>query len=1707
LYSIQQSVGYDNGVVLLSDEDAGVMRRVAQVGMPLDVFEQSKANIVTVDDLEAMIDETAYQISESYFYPAEKSNQWGKIDLSALRTDFPGRRPLPDPVDNKSWHNNDLLLIPLTAPGGNLLGVISLDRPQDNQRPDRATMEILEIFSHQAAATIENIRLYLGSLQSAEQEARLNEMMEAITGTLNTEQIVEAVAYGALRLVPFTQMTVALQDAENRGFDLLKVEFSGDGSLVVTRDHQPYDESSTLLRTLRDGQDYVYHINTPEAQGYSDLSAWHARGERTTLIVPLFAGGKSIGAIHLGSDLEQAFGFNEFRALLKRMANLAAVAIENARLFNEALNLQAFNESVVESIQMGIVVLDKSGRILSINEFMIQRYGWDEETALRQDLFSYRPNLNEYLYDDVTAVLTTGRPHERIGQTSYHESGRMLVRNFYSYPLKTGDSIRGAVILVEDVTERHLLEKDLEKRANQLAVLTEVSSRITASLNREEVINLALDEIGRVIQNDTMTLWSRDGEILNLEGSNGFNDDVAMVADKDSHVKYAEHDRLNTVVEAQKPYSISRLQGWDALPGEDGAKSWLGVPLVNQGNVVGVIALARQEEHAFDAQAEQAAFAFANQVAIALANADLYTESQYRTERLSLLNRVSVALAQSLDSENILEVALQEIANTMRVPNARALVYYRDLNIGRVIVAHPRGDEPPDEIINLLESPTSQLLRRNVSPIIYEDVQALKKNDPIRQELSPRNIKAYALIPMVVGGQVIGAFELTVDSSPRFFQPEQIELALVIANQAAIAVQNTNLLETTLLRTRELETLLEAAQATSLTLDLNEAYRSVAELILHALDVDSCSVMIWDNVEGVLDVQLDASKYGSDEHSIPRGTQYNLRQYPSKLKSLEDREIIVIRASQGDSDPTELDEVRARGDSLRVLVPLVVRDQAIGLIQTGLQTPHRAFGHREMRLAQALGAQAAIAIQNARLSTETAALVEEGFIINNLSQAISSTLTIEDMVLIVRDQVPRVTDAEEMYLALYEPETQLISFPMAVRAGIDFEIPPRPLNTDEVSFIIKHRRSLSLGGGNWSSDDMRRNLSIANGEGDAHSYLGVPVASGDQVLGVLALRDTKRIRAFGINDERLLTTVGTQLGAAIQNARLFKQVSSFAEELNQRVKDRTLELQHERDRIDTLYRITSELARTLDMDRVLKRALEMVASAVLADDGVIMLIDPLSDRLTTRAALRTQYTENENETTEHPATNLATWVLQHARVVMVDDLRKEEYWDLSVPGADEYHSALAVLLETGDDPQGVMVLLSKTPNAFNEPQLKLVNAAANQVASAINNADLYHLIRDQAERLGKLLRQEQEEAEKNSAIVEGIADGVMLADSEGVIIQFNTAAERILDLERDQVIGQSLFKLTGLFGGSASQWAQAVEGWTADPESHPAGSFLAETLDLGTRVVSVHLSPVHIGERFLGTVSVFRDITKEVEVDRIKSEFVSNVSHELRTPMTSIKGFADLMLMGVAGQVSDPQKTFLVKIKSNADRLSQLVDDLLNISKIDAGEKLNVEWVDLNELIPSVVQNVQSRAENEKKDMNVTVDVQELLPTVQGDPHKITQIISSIVDNAFNYTYPGGNIIVTAKQQPDEKHILLTVQDTGIGIPEEFQSRIWGRFERFDDHALVMDVPGTGLGLSIVKELVQMHNGTIWFESELGQGTTFFVELPIEQPVEAEVSA
>jgi PAS domain S-box-containing protein len=1532
-YSVQQAVGFDIVLVLMVDEEAGVLRRVAHAGLPIDVFEKTRDLTISVDKMEQMLGNGEYLVSESYLFPVESTDLWYHEAVPALTATYDGKRAI-EIVDKQSWRDGDVLLVPIRGTLGNLLGVISLDRPQDNRRPDRFSVEVLEIFAHQASTTLENTRLFYESQRNAERETRLSEVMEAVASTLDVGKIVEMVAQGLTRLVPFNRLTMALLDIEQKGFDVIRASVLPGSKVEITRDRRISLARTVLGRSYLDRSDYVYRStdeNTPE---FEDLQRWFEQGEKIGIVVPLITGGECLGAMHIGSDRADTRSFADAQTLFKRVAQLVAASVQNARLFNQAVGLQVLNESVVESIQQGIVSLNNSGKIISINGFMRQRYGWGDD-ASGQDLFAYRPELAALVSKELRYVLEMGVPQERINQMTVEDHDRLLVRNFYIYPLRYDNSVRGAVMLIEDVTERAKLEEAMEARANQLAALTEVSTRITSSLERDEVIALALQEMRVLIRYNTMTTWRRNGSFMVLEGFVGA-DNIDTGAE--TRIRISDFERVRQVVDTQRVTVInSETPIVDLLPGEALVKSWMGVPLVNQGHVVGMLVLTQPTPYAYESKSDQnIAFAFASQVAISLANADL--------------------------------------------------------------------------------------------------------------------------------------FEQTFD------------------------------------RTNELGTLLEAAQATSVTQDLDQIFRTVTELMLSALEMDQCTIMIWDEVDNNLEVQIDVNRQGDSSRVRAPGTQDTLLPNSARLFALRQREVVVLsREDQETPYPEEMQSLYDTGATARMLVPLVAREGSIGLIQLDQHAADgRMMTQQKVRLARALGSQVAIAIQNARLSSEMAEMFNEALIINDLSRGISSKLNVDDMIAIVRDQVPAVTQSDELYLALYDAGSETITFPLAVKGGKEYTIPPRLLGTDEVSFIIRHGRQLSLGADYFSTDELRRSLGITNGEGDAKSYLGVPLKAGDQVFGVLALRDTTRTRAFTINDQRILETVGSQLGAAIQNAELFKRINALNQNLNQRVLERTQELEDERDRLDTLYQITSELARTLDMERLQQQAIGMVSKAVNAEDAVIFGLDPLTDALFTQAFLdpSTVYDNEDGTLKVHPAESLASWLIQNEHSLVVDDLHTFEHWDMSAPGAIRWRSALGVVLESNqNDPQGVMVLLSTKVAAFGEPELRLLIAAANQVASSINNADLYHLIRDQAERLGTLLRAEQEEAEKNSAILESIADGVILSDADGKVILFNTAAERILGLPREQVLGQPLSKFTGMYGSEVAAWAQTIQDRTARAELDAHDEFVNERINLSDKIVSAHLSPVYTGDKLLGMVSVFRDITRDVEVDRMKSDFISNVSHEFRTPLTSIKGYNDLILMGAMGELNEMQKRAMGTIKENIDRLTILVEDVLDISKIDSGrERLKIERMNVGETIDGVLNALQSRPQHQRKLVAVSVGVEPENIVIEADRDKVNRILSNLIDNAFNYTPSGGSVDIRAKLQADGKRVLFSIQDTGVGIPEQYRDRIWNRFQRIEEHALTMDVAGTGLGLSIVKEMTEMHTGEVWFESEVGKGTTFYVSLPVEPP-------
>jgi DNA-binding response OmpR family regulator len=255
--------------------------------------------------------------------------------------------------------------------------------------------------------------------------------------------------------------------------------------------------------------------------------------------------------------------------------------------------------------------------------------------------------------------------------------------------------------------------------------------------------------------------------------------------------------------------------------------------------------------------------------------------------------------------------------------------------------------------------------------------------------------------------------------------------------------------------------------------------------------------------------------------------------------------------------------------------------------------------------------------------------------------------------------------------------------------------------------------------------------------------------------------------------------------------------------------------------------------------------------------------------------------------------------------------------------------------------------------------------------------------------------------------------------------------------------------------------------------------------------------------RDLGRLHAFRDVTRERELDRMKDEFVSLVSHELRTPLTSIKGYVDLLIDGDAGDVTEEQKEFLEIVKNNSDRLVLLVNDLLDVSRIEAGRvNLRVQPVDLAGSIEEVATSLRPLMEHKRQSLKLEVPAD--LPQVRADRDRVVQIMTNLLSNAHKYTLEGG--AVTVRAQAGENEVQVEVSDTGVGMTADERHKLFTKFFRAQNPA-TQNVSGTGLGLNIVKSLVEKQGGRIWVTSEPMKGSTFIFTIPTDSTTGAAAMA
>ena len=365
--------------------------------------------------------------------------------------------------------------------------------------------------------------------------------------------------------------------------------------------------------------------------------------------------------------------------------------------------------------------------------------------------------------------------------------------------------------------------------------------------------------------------------------------------------------------------------------------------------------------------------------------------------------------------------------------------------------------------------------------------------------------------------------------------------------------------------------------------------------------------------------------------------------------------------------------------------------------------------------------------------------------------------------------------------------------------------------------------------------------------------------------------------------------------------------------------------------------------------------------------------------------------------------------------------------------------------------------------------------------------ELDRRVNERTSDLADALAREHAEASKTQAILQSIGDGVVVFDQNQAAIVINPAACSILDCAEESVLGQDISRM---MGQAVNEDDQAIlRSMIEDVGSSRAGL----KVTWGRKTVAIGFAPVKLPlVDQLGTVMILRDITREAEVDRMKSEFVSMVSHELRTQMTAIKGYLELVLMGTAAVDPHMQRSFLEVAKANADRLSEMVDELLDVSRIEAGRiQMRFQAVSLSRAIRDVATMLQKVLGG--KGVELRLNVPDDAPNVLADPGRLTQIITNLMSNALKYTLEG-RVDVTARVVGD--YAQVDVSDTGIGMTEEDQAKLFTRFFRAST-ARANEIPGTGLGLAITRSLIEMHGGRIWVASAMGRGSTFSFTLPV----------
>ena len=555
---------------------------------------------------------------------------------------------------------------------------------------------------------------------------------------------------------------------------------------------------------------------------------------------------------------------------------------------------------------------------------------------------------------------------------------------------------------------------------------------------------------------------------------------------------------------------------------------------------------------------------------------------------------------------------------------------------------------------------------------------------------------------------------------------------------------------------------------------------------------------------------------------------------------------------------------------------------------------------------------------------------------------------------------------------------------------------------------------------------------------------------GSETLAVAAFR-------LGIKDYIVKPFQVEEMLEAIERALTEVRLRRERDELTARLVNVNRQLGQRVRELNTLFGIGKSVTAVLDLEKVLARLVEAAVYLTGAEEGSLLLVDTQTNELHMVAA---QGFEER--------------MARAFRLRVEDSLagRVVKTGEPLILHSDETHriktsylvkSLVYVPLKVKDRISGVLGVDNRqTDRRFAKHDVQLLSALADYAAIALENAHLFGEVENERAKLATILGSTEEPV----LVTAGPDDCVVLA---------NAAARRTFGLTATSVEGRPLAELIDN--------RQLVDFVAGVPE---AGSAQKDEIALADgRVFYATLTPIPD----VGYAIIMQDITHLKELDQMKTEFVSTVSHDLRSPLTAMMGYVHLL--GAVGPLGDKQQEFVARIVRGADQMTELINDLLDIGKIEAGLEMEMAACDLGAMAQDTIEQLRGQAAGKSHKLVYQGPAEPAM--VLGDRLRLCQVISNLIGNAIKYTPAGGEIGTTV--QVKDSLALLSIEDNGIGVPPADLPYIFDKFYRVGTKETA-DIQGTGLGLAICKSVVEKHGGRIWAESEPGKGSIFRVALP-----------